>query len=167
MILSRDAITAEIDAGRLLITPLDPDQIGPASIDLHLGDEIRVFEPGGPIEIADTDHTAISALQRFDEGYPLAPGETIHGVTRERVTLPGDIAGWLEGRSRYARLGLLIHVSAGFVCPGVNNHQVLEISNLGGRPLVLRPGLRICQIILQRCDGEARYGGRFAGQTRP
>ncbi len=167
MILSRDAIIAEIDAGRIRVTPLERDQIGPASIDLHLGNEIRVFEPGGPIEIADTDHTAISALRPFDAGYPLAPGETIHGITRERVTLPCDIAGWLEGRSRYARLGLLIHVSAGFVCPGVDNHQVLEISNLGGRPLVLRPDLRICQIILQRCEGEARYDGRFATQTRP
>ncbi len=167
MVLTRDAILGEIDLGRVAITPFDREQVGPASVDLHLGDEIRVFEAGGPIELATIDHTTISQLQRFNDGYALAPGETIHGITRERVKLPSDIAGWLEGRSRYARLGLLIHVSAGFVCPGVDNHQVLEISNLGGRALVLRPGLRLCQIILQRCEGSASYVGRFSTQTRP
>ena len=61
----------------------------------------------------------------------------------------------------------MIHVTAGFVNPGVSNRQVLEISNLAGRPLRLHPGTRLCQIVLQRCEGSAIYTGRFARQQHP
>jgi dCTP deaminase len=169
MILTHDAILAEIDAGRIQIDPFERSQVGPASIDLHLGDELRLLE-GGPrvIDIhEDTDFLDVSRTEPLGDSYELAPGETIHGITRERITLPGDIAGWLEGRSRFARLGLMIHVTAGFVNPGVTNRQVLEISNLAGRPLRLHPGTRLCQIVLQRCEGSAIYAGRFARQQSP
>lgn len=169
MILTHDEILAEIDAGRVVVEPFDPAFVGPASIDLHLDDEIRILE-GGPAVIDvndDADYLAVSRTERMEEPYRLEPGETIHGITRERITLPGNIAGWLEGRSRFARLGLMIHVTAGFVSPGVSNRQVLEISNLAGRPLAIHPGTRLCQIVLQRCEGSAIYQGRFAKQERP
>ena len=72
------------------------------------------------------DFRTVTEVRPLVDPYVLQPGETIHGITRERVTLPGDIGGWLEGRSRFARLGLMIHVTAGFVSPGVSNRQVLE-----------------------------------------
>jgi len=166
MILTRDVILREIAAGRLAIEPLEPDQIGPASIDLHLGDDIRVME-GGPAVIdvtEDADYRTVTRLQRIDGSYVLKPGETIHGLTRERLRLPPDIAGWLEGRSRFARLGLMIHVTSAFVAPGVVSRQVLEMSNVAGRPLAIHAGVRVCQIVLQRCEGSAVYTGRFARQ---
>src|SRR5215831_6897164 len=43
MILTRDIILHEIASGRIVIEPFTADQIGTASIDLHLGDEIRVM----------------------------------------------------------------------------------------------------------------------------
>jgi len=169
VILTRDAILTEIDAGRVVVDPFDRDQVGPASIDLHLDDEIRILE-GGPsvIDVNDAaDYLAVSRTETMTGPYELAPGETIHGITRERITLPGDIAGWLEGRSRFARLGLMIHVTAGFVSPGIRNRQVLEISNVAGRPLAIHAGTRLCQIVLQRCEGSAIYRGRFARQEHP
>jgi dCTP deaminase len=169
MILTRDVILREIAAGRLSIEPFDPRQIGPASIDLHLGDEIRVMA-GGPdmIEVTEeADYRTCSRLQRLDGPYVLKPGETIHGITRERLRLPPDVGGWLEGRSRFARLGLMIHVTSGFVAPGVATRQVLEMSNVAGRPLVIHAGVAICQIVLQRCEGEAVYAGRFKVQDSP
>ena len=168
MILTRDAIRREIDAGRVIIEPFSLDQIGPASIDLHLGDEIRVMHQGrDPVPVTDdVDYRSFTEVRPLDVPYALAPGDTIHGITRERITLPGDIAGWLEGRSRFARLGLMIHVTAGFITPGVSNRQVLEISNVSQRPLAIHPGTRLCQIILQRCEGSAVYRGRFATQER-
>lgn len=63
----------------------------------------------------------------FDGGYELASGETGLVITLERISLAAGISVRLEGRSRFARLGLLVHVSAGFVSPGVDNRQVLEI----------------------------------------
>ncbi len=168
MILTRDVILDEIARGRVVIEPLSPDQIGPASIDLHLGDEIRVLADEPPvIDVNDeADFRAVTEVRPLVEPYVLAPGETIHGITRERITLPGDVAGWLEGRSRFARLGLMIHVTAGFVTPGVRNRQVLEISNVSRRPLAIHAGTRLCQIVLQRCEGSAVYQGRFADQER-
>jgi dCTP deaminase len=166
MILTRDVILREIAAGRLVIEPLDPQQIGPASIDLHLGDEIRVMA-GGPdvIQVTeDADYRTITRLQPLDRPYLLKPGETIHAITRERLRLPPDIGGWLEGRSRFARLGLMIHVTSGFVAPGVATRQVLEMSNVAGRPLAIHAGVPVCQIVLQRCEGQAVYAGRFKVQ---
>jgi dCTP deaminase len=166
MILTRDVILRELASGRLVIEPLDRAQVGPGSIDLHLGDEIRVMS-GGPdrIEVTeDADYRAVTEVRRLDAPYVLRPGETIHAITRERIHLPPDIAGWLEGRSRYARLGLMIHVTSGFVAPGVDSRQVLEMANVAGRPLVIHAGVAICQIVLQRCEGEAVYAGRFRVQ---
>jgi dCTP deaminase len=95
------------------------------------------------------------------------PGGTIHGITAERITLPTDLCGFLEGRSRFARLGLMIHVTSAFVQPGVSNRQVLEMSNVAGHPLEIHAGVRLCQIVLMRTEGHARYTGRFARQDRP
>jgi len=166
MILTRDVILREISAGRLAIEPFDPVLIGPASIDLHLGDEIRVMTGGpDPIEVTDAaDYRAVTRVERLDRPYVLRPGETIHAITRERLRLPPDVGGWLEGRSRYARLGLMIHVTAGFIAPGVASRQVLEMSNVAGRPLAIHAGVPVCQVVLQRCEGEAVYAGRFKVQ---
>ena len=60
----------------------------------------------------------------------------------------------------------MIHVTSGFVAPGVDNRQVLEMSNVAGRPLAIRAGIRLCQIVLQRAEGEAVYRGRFAKQMK-
>ena len=168
MILTRDVILREIESGRIVIDPFLPEQIGPASIDLHLGDEIRVME-GGPevIDIVeDADYHTVTQIRSLDQPYLLKPGETIHGITREHIHLPGDIGGWLEGRSRFARLGLMIHITSGFVAPGVENRQVLEMSNVAGRPLMIHAGTRLCQLVLQRAEGSAIYQGRFARQDR-
>ena len=166
MILTREAIRREIDMGRVVIEPLSLDQIGPASIDLHLGDEIRVMHEGrDPVPVTDdVDYQTFTDVRPLDAPYALVPGETIHGITRERITLPGDIGGWLEGRSRFARVGLMIHVTSGFVQPGVSSRQVLEIANVSGRTLLIHAGVRLLQIVLQRCEGSAVYQGRFASQ---
>ena len=165
-VLTRDPLLAEIEAGRIRIEPLAPDQIGPASIDLTLGDEIRVITPGeAPIPLeADVDYRDHTRIERLDGSYVLMPGVTIHGITKERITLPPDLCGLLEGRSRFARLGLMIHVTSAFVQPGVSNRQVLEISNVAGRPLEIHAGVRICQLVVLRAEGSAVYAGRFALQ---
>src|SRR4029453_10357160 len=99
MILTCMEIRREIEAGRVVIDPFLADQVGPASIDLHLGDEIRVRHAGGePVRVtADVYYRTISDVRALQTPYPLAPGETIRCITRERITLPGDIGGWLEG----------------------------------------------------------------------
>lgn len=165
-VLTRDVILGEIEAGRVVISPFSVDQVGVASIDLTLGREIRIIEPGERvIEISEQsdyrNHTRVSSL---DAPYDLSPGETIHGITREKITLPPNLCGFLEGRSRYARLGLMIHVTSAFVQPGVSNRQVLEMSNVSSHPLQIHAGVRVCQLVLMRTEGEAVYRGRFSDQ---
>lgn len=69
-----------------------------------------------------------------------------------------------EGRSRFARLGLFVHITAGFMNPGIDNRQVLEIYNASNHPLELVPGTKICQFIFLRMHGEASYEGKFQSQ---
>jgi dCTP deaminase len=165
-VLTRDAILREIDEGRLVIDPFSRDRVGPASIDLTLGDEIRVIEPGGePIDIhGATDYRSFTRVLPLDQPFVLKPGVTIHGITRERIELPSNLCGFLEGRSRFARLGLMIHLTSALVQPGVCNRQVLEMGNVSGHPLRIHAGVRLCQIVLMRTEGDAVYQGRFAEQ---
>ena len=165
-VLTRDPILVELDSGRLVIDPFELDQLGAASIDLTLGDEIRVIDSdGSPIDLVEAaDYRDYTEVRSLATPYVLEPGFTIHGITRERVTLPPDLCGFLEGRSRFARLGLMIHVTSALVQPGVSNRQVLEMSNVSKRPLRVHAGVRLCQLVLMRTDGSASYDGRFADQ---
>ena len=165
-ILTRDEILKEIGAGRIVIEPFDPAAVGPASVDLRLGREFRVFRKAREIVTItpDIDYDAVTEKIVVDGRLVLMPGETVLGLTVERITLPTDLCGWLEGRSRFARLGLLVHVSASFMQPGIANQQCLEMSNFSPMPLSVSPGVPICQFIFQRTIGEARYTGRFRHQ---
>jgi dCTP deaminase len=82
----------------------------------------------------------------------------------EKITLPDNICAWIGGRSRFARIGLFVHITASFVQPGISNHQVLEMYNASPIPLAIYPGLRICQLVLEHTVGEGHYDGRFRHQ---
>ena len=55
----------------------------------------------------------------------------------------------------------MIHVTSAFVQPGVENRQVLEMSNVAGQPLEIHAGVRVCQLVVLRAEGEANYRGQF------
>jgi len=55
-------------------------------------------------------------------------------------------------------------VTSAYVQPGVSNRQVLEMSNVSSRALEIIPGVRICQLVLMRTEGQAVYSGRFKDQ---
>jgi len=117
----------------------------------------------------DLDYEAVTKVVCVKDGdyLLLMPGELVHGITVETIRLSEDLAGWIEGRSRFARIGLMVHVTAGLVQPSCNNKQVLEISNMSPMPIALYPGTRICQIILEKVEGTAKYEGRFKDQISP
>ncbi len=166
-ILTHDEILKEIEKGNIVITPFDKVMVGPGSVDLHLGEDFRIFKKVYDIvEVNDeTDYEEMTEIRHAPNGIVLMPGETILGITRERIKLAANICGWLEGRSRYARLGLLVHISASFMQPGINNHQVLEMTNFSPMPLRIHPGTAICQFIFQKTIGSAKYEGKFENQN--
>ena len=167
-VLTREEILKEIRRGTIKIEPFEEDQVGPGSFDLRLGNEFRVFKKLRSALVVDEDISLEDLTERVDvkDSFTLMPGENVLGITQERIRLPSDICGWLEGRSRFARIGLVIHMTASFVQPGIDNRQVLEIGNLAPFPLVLKPGVRICQMILDRTEGKASYDGSFKSQDR-
>ncbi len=167
-ILTREEILKEIEKGNIRIEPFSAANVGPASVDLALGDSFRVFKRSTKVRDAteELDYKSITRLVRA-QSIVVRPRETVLAITREKITLAPDICGWLEGRSRFSRLGLMVHISASFMQPGISNHQVLEITNMGAVPLRLHAGTRICQFVFQRTLGKARYTGKFADQTEP
>ena len=118
-VLGRQAILQAVDEGLIAIMPFNADHVGPASVDLTLGSTFRVFRKVHEvIEVRDhTDYRECTDKLEIPEGghILIMPGETVLGITRERVRLGPGLCGWLEGRSRFARLGLMVHISAPFM----------------------------------------------------
>jgi dCTP deaminase len=165
-ILTHDEILKEISAGNIVIDPFYAECVGPASVDLHLGNEFRVFRKSHDIVrvTSDANYEEITDRILVEDRLLLMPQETVLGITEEKITLAPNLCGWLEGRSRFSRLGLLVHISASFMQPGIENKQCLEISNFSPTPLALYPGTPVCQFIFQRTLGEAKYKGKFRNQ---
>lgn len=149
MILSDRTLRAELDAGTLVIDPPPADAaIQPASIDLHLGGHIRwTYRPdANPISI--------------DGGFALAPSRFCLGFTAETVTIPRHLVAQLNGKSSLGRLGLAIHITAGFIDPGFCGQITLELHNCSPLPILLDPGMPIGQLVLMwlTAPAERPYG---------
>jgi dCTP deaminase len=86
----------------------------------------------GVIDINDkSDYKDVTEKITIKEGkaYIISPQQCCLAITEEKITLSPSICGLLEGRSRFARHGLFVHITAGFMQPGISNRQVLEIYN--------------------------------------
>jgi len=164
MILTKDELLKKIKKGQIKIEPFEKEAVGPASIDLTLDNELRVFNSANKIIAEDVDYKKISKLMNISNGYILKPGELVLGITKEKITLPENICAWINSRSRFARIGLMSHITAPFIAPGVSNKQVLEIYNAGKNKIKLIPGTKICQLVFQECKGKAKYLGIFKNQ---
>ena len=164
MILAKPEILRQIRDGRIKIEPFDEEAVGPASIDLTLDNKLRVFNTDQHITRADIDYKTLATLVDITDGYLLEPGELVLGITKERLTLPEDVCGWLNSRSRFARIGLMSHIAAPFLAPGISNRQILEIFNAGRNKIKLMQGMKICHVVLQECKGAARYTGAWKDQ---
>ncbi len=164
MILSDKDIKALLKKGTMRINPLKEEQIGPASVDLTLDDEWHFFKPALKKKTVDLSKVPFQEAfnVRRSESITLKPDQMCLAKTKERITLPADIMGKLEGRSRYARMGLVIHLTSALVQPGSDNHQVLEIANLAPFPVKLHAGMRISQVVFEKlASGTSRPYARF------
>ncbi|VVB65319.1 dCTP deaminase, dUMP-forming [Candidatus Gugararchaeum adminiculabundum] len=152
MNLSDNDIRTAIKAGKLKIEPrLSEEQLGAASIDLTLAGEFWKFKKqlrGKTVDLKKTDFK--QATYKINaKTLELKPGEMALGITREKITVANDLMGKLEGRSRYARMGLAVHVTSALVQPGSSNRQVLEIVNLSPFTIVIHEGMRISQVVFE------------------
>lgn len=168
MVLSDRTIKEEIARGRIVIKPLDPSCIQPASIDIHLDKKVLVFRNSRrPYIDVHQDMADLTEVEEMEEGVPfmLHPGEFVLGSTLEYIALPEDIVARLEGKSSLGRMGLLIHSTAGYVDPGWRGHLTLELSNVANLPITLYYGMKIGQISFHRLTAPAEnlYGSKALG----
>lgn len=150
MILTDRDIREFLRLGKIRFEPeISDDQIGSGSVDLTLSNRFwRLRADLGVIDLSSMSFEDVSEEVVADE-ILIPPHGLVIGMTRERVYVDDDVCGWIEGRSRYARMGLAIHSASGFIHPGSYNHQVLEISNLTPYPMRLKAGMRVVQVVFQ------------------
>lgn len=170
-VLSGSEIKKLLNEKKLKIKPFKLDQVGAGSIDLHLGNTFRIFKTReATFDVNDdADYKDITRLIKVKNGESLRikPGQLVHGITVEDIHLPKGISARIEGRSRFARVGLLTHLSSGFMQPATHGKIVLEIANLSPITLAIKPGTKICQIVLEEVKGDGVYKGRFSKQNKP
>ncbi len=183
MILTDREIQIALSRKQIIIDPL-PQAIAysSTSVDLTLDSILNIFRTGTPavkkiIDPTIPDHNVDEILAEitatetidFSKGFELPVWHLVLGWTAEYVELPIDsrIAARIEGKSSLARLGLGVHITAPTIHAGFPGQIRLEILNHGHLPILLKPGMRICQLIFEQTLGtaEAGYKGQFAGQT--
>ena len=190
MILSNVAIHRALDQGRLRIEPeprprvatlAEPDcPYDTTSVDLRLGKTIQIPRKG-PFSFDPSRGGIARFLADNSDEHPLdGPGGYVlksHAFalcqTLELVELPirnesPTLAARIEGKSSVARCGLLVHFTAPTVHAGWRGPLTLEVINLGPNEIVLRTGMRICQLVLETVEGTPTPNpSQFQGQKTP
>ena len=144
-ILSDVDIKKYLDEGKIVIDPIEDDkQIQPSSVDLRLGDEFKGFKIVtkpfiDPFDKIDLESYMESLTVEEGEPFIIHPGEFTLATTYEYVKIPDDIVARVEGRSSMGRLGITMHVTAGYIDPGfeVELHWKYPISVRCRSPYIL------------------------------
>ena len=167
MILPDWKIKKYIREGKIKVDPYDEELVGPASLDVRLGFRFRIFKTGflesidlksykdekiGEEEFEDYRlekyrYSEVIVIKDPNRPFVLHPGEFVLASVYEYIGLPEDIGAQINGRSSIARLGLLVHTSAGWVDPGYEGHLTLEILNVNSVPVKLYPLTPIANLV--------------------
>ncbi len=163
MILSDETLRRMIAEGSIVVEPLEPFQVQPASIDLRLGRQFLKIDENS-LEALSLD-AELPYVQIEKEEIIIPPHSFLLATTVELIRLPADVTAFVEGRSSIGRIGLFIQ-NAGWVDPGFEGNITLELFNANRLPLRLASGRRICQIVFARMDQATRapYAGKYQGQ---
>lgn len=179
-ILSDKTIKEYLEEGKIVIDPLkDEQQIQPSSVDMRLGDEFKVFKVIRKPYIDPKDEEDIAEYMEGStvpegEAFIIHPNEFALATTQEYVKVPDDLVARVEGRSSMGRLGVTMHVTAGYVDPGFEGRITLEISNIGAMPVALYPGQRVCQLVFETMTtpaelpyGHPKRNSKYMKQLKP
>ena len=151
MVLTSSEIKKELGKN-IIIDPFDEKQLGANSYNLRLDNELIVYKEG-ILDMKKPLETETIIIP--EDGLVLKPGELYLGKTIE-YTETKKHSPFLEGRSSTARLGLFVHISAGFGNVGSSGCWTLELTCI--KPLKIYPRVEICQIYYQMVYGEIEKG---------
>lgn len=129
MVISGNAIRRGISDGVIGITPFTESQVEAAHVNLHLGGDIK-------------------------GGVSIPPKGFIVARTKEKITLPMNVCGLIEGRSKLAQQGISVEQSSTLIEPGSDNTMALEIFNASDREIHLLEGQKIAKMVLLKITDE-------------
>jgi dCTP deaminase len=176
MILSDTDIKKALQNGEVTIDPFDEKYLKAASVDLHLDKHFLVFDTKNNYVIdPKKPMDDIMVPVEIDENRPfiLHPGEFALGMIYEKTGVNDTMVARLEGKSSVGRLGLLIHVTAGFLDPGNCLKMTLELHNVANMPIMLYYKMPIAQMAFEHLSSpcEKPYsmdsGSKYVGDNRP
>lgn len=176
MILSDKDIKEAIKRKDILIDPFDEKYLQPASLDLRLDRHFLVYDtkqnfvidPKLPMEDLMNE-----ILIEEDKPFVLQPGEFALGMIYEKTGVSSKLVGRLEGKSSIGRMGLLIHVTAGFLDPGNSLKMTLELHNTANLPILLYYKMPIAQMAFEELSSpcEKSYSqisnNKYYGDMKP
>lgn len=137
---------------------VDEANIQPNSIDLTLDGKRGCITP--PI-------LSNNKCERFEE-IVIPPQELVLVSTTENIQVPKNVCCRVEGKSSLGRIGLLTHITAGFIDSGFKGNITLELYNVGKYPIRLHSGCKIAQLVVEHLDYsvENLYDGNYLGQDK-
>lgn len=163
MILSDREIIDYLKKKKLIVTPMSETQIQSASIDIRMGNTFSVLDCGEMDTIKLGEKIKYKTFTQ--ESYLLPSGQFILASSKEKISLPTDLAAFVEGRSSIGRMGLFIQ-NAAWVAPGFSGEITLEIFNASNYTIELHAGYKIGQLIFIRTQKNVLnpYSGKYQNQ---
>jgi dCTP deaminase len=178
MFLSDLDILTAINSGEITLDPFDEKRLQPASYDILLGNKFvvndehltHVIDPARKL-YAQTREITVADGDEF----VLHPGVSVLGISKEFFGSNHYLV-QVGGKSSLARVGLMIHNTAGLINPGHFLHITFELCNLNNVPIILRPGMEIAQLTFSKLSslprasyenierGKDNWGSNFKGR---
>jgi len=168
MFLSDIDIKKEIRNGRIVLRPFNEEQLQPVSYDIRLGNKFIVNEESRTHSIDPMKKVFAKTREltvKDGEEFVLHPRVSVLAVSKEYFGSDHFLI-QIGGKSSLARIGLMIHNTAGIINPGHFLNVTLELSNQNNVPIIIRPGMSIAQIMFSMLSSPPsqsyRDVGRFA-----
>lgn len=176
--LSDRDIREAMAAGEIVVDPLGPGAVQPASVDVRLGAQLlRIERPvNGIIDPTDPNTLVTTAIEMSDDQpyYDMMPDEMVLGATHERIEVADTLLARLEGKSSLARCGLAVHITAGIVDPGWIGRLTFEFVNMTRFPIRLHYGRYCAQLtfdqLVSAADlpyGHPALNSKYQGDSGP
>lgn len=171
MFLSDRDIEKAVRAGDIVIKGFDLKRLQPASYDVLLGNSFQVTDPH-EMQAIDPSKKIVpqtrEIIKNDKDAFVLHPREMILGTLKDFVGSKKYLI-QISGKSSLARIGLVVHNTAGIINPGHFLHITLELANFNTLPIILRPGMPIAQLTFSKLSSPVKQDytetGRFNGDN--
>jgi dCTP deaminase len=149
MYLSDHDIHKAIEKSEISISDFSLDRLQPASYDIRLGDKFLIVKEYSIANIDPVNHILPEyeeIVVTAEQGLILRPWVTVLGTSIEKFGSEKYLI-QLSGKSSLARIGLIVHNTAGLINPGHYLNITFELANMNSVPIILRPGMDIAQLL--------------------